>query len=102
VYGPIYDITREWKRPEWSQFRALLKGKYSGLINMSSFDSDFQSSFENSNRSYAHVSFGYETTAYLPMEVISKYERNNSTLRGNDKLASFISKVINQLMKKIY
>ncbi|MBZ4644665.1 MAG: hypothetical protein JG777_154 [Clostridia bacterium] len=96
------DITREWKRPEWSQFRALLKGKYSGLINMSSFDSDFQSSFENSNRSYAHVSFGYETTAYLPMEVISKYERNNSTLRGNDKLASFISKVINQLMKKIY
>lgn len=59
------------------------------------------SSFENSNRSYAHVSFSYETTVYLTMDVISKYEKNNSTLRGNDKLASFISKVIDQLMKKI-
>ena len=95
------DITREWKRPDWSQFKAILKGKYNGLINMSSFNSDFQSSFENSNRSYAHVSFGYETTVYLPMDVISKYERNNSTLRNNDKLAGFISKVIDQLMKKI-
>jgi len=68
---------------------------------MSSFDTDFQSNFENSNRSYAHVSFGYETTVYLPMDVISKYEKNNSTLRKNDKLAGFISKVIDQLTKKI-
>jgi hypothetical protein len=78
-----------------------LKGKYKGLIDMSSFEPDFQSNFENSKRSYAHVSFGYETTVYLPLDVISKYEKNNSTLRGNDKLASFISKVIDQLMKKI-
>jgi len=35
------------------------------------------------------------------MDVISKYEKNNSTLRGNDKLASFISRAIDQLMKKI-
>jgi hypothetical protein len=95
------DITREWKRPDWIQFKALLKGKYNGLIEMNSFDSNFQSSFENSNRSYAHVSFGYETTVYLPLDVISKYEKDNSTLRNSDKLAWFISNVINQLMKKI-
>ena len=48
-----------------------------------------------------HVSFGYETTVYLPLDAISKFEKNNSTIRGNDKLASFISKAIDQLMKKI-
>ena len=36
-----------------------------------------------------------------PLDVISKYERNNSTLRGNDKLAGFILRIINQLMNKI-
>lgn len=95
------DITHEWKKPEWPEFKSLLRNKYKGLIDMSSFDPGFQSNFENSNRSYAHVSFGYETTVYLPMDVISKYEKNNSTIRSNDKLASFISKVIDQLMKKI-
>ncbi len=95
------DITHEWKKSDWSQFKAILKGKYKDLIDMSSFDSDFKTSFENSNRSYAHVSFGYETTVYLPLDVISKYEKNNSTLRGNDKLASLISKVIDELMKKM-
>ncbi|OHW63385.1 hypothetical protein EUAN_02490 [Andreesenia angusta] len=95
------DITREWKRTDWSELRAFLKGKYNGLIDMNSFDSDFKNSFENSNRSYAHVSFGYETTAYISMDVVSEYEKNNSTLRGSDKLASFISKTIDQLMNKI-
>lgn len=95
------DITREWKKPDWSQFKSLLKGKYKGLIDMGSFEPSFKSSFESSNRSYVHVSFGYETTVYLPLDAISKFEKNNSTIRGNDKLASFISKAIDQLMKKI-
>jgi hypothetical protein len=95
------DITREWKKPEWQQLKDILKNKYKGLVDMSSFEPNFKSSFESSNRSYAHVSFGYETTVYLPLDIISKYEKNNSTLRGNDKLASFISKVIDELMKKI-
>ena len=94
------DITREWKKPDWPQLKDILKSKYMGLIDMSSFEPDFKSNFESSNRSYAHVSFGYETTVYLPSDVISKYEKNNSTLRGNDKLASFISRVIDELMKK--
>lgn len=68
---------------------------------MNSFEPNFKNKFENSNRSYAHVSFGYETTVYLSMDVISKYEKKNSTLRDNDKLASFITMVIDQLMKKI-
>ena len=94
------DITKEWKKPDWPQLKSLLKGKYKGLIDMNSFEPNFKNKFENSNRSYAHVSFGYETTVYLSMDVISKYEKKNSTLRDNDKLASFITMVIDQLMKK--
>lgn len=99
--GLFNDIAREWKKSDWPQFKTLLEEKYKGLIDMGSFEPDFKSSFESSNRSYAHVSFGYETTVYLPLDVIDKYETNNSTLRGNDKLASFIAKVIDQLLKKI-
>lgn len=95
------DITREWEKIDWPQLKSLLKDKYNGLIDMNSFDSNFKSSFENSNRSYVHVSFGYETTVYLTLDVIRKYEKNDSTLRGNDKLANFISKTIEQLMAKI-
>lgn len=95
------NITREWKRSEWSDFISLLSNEYKGLINMNDFYSNFQSNFENSNRSYVHVSFGYETTAYLPMDVITKYEKGNSTLRDNDRLANFINKVIEELIRKI-
>ena len=95
------DITKEWKKPDWHHFRTLLKDKYNGLIDMSIFNSNFQKSFVDSNRSYAHISFGYKTTVYLPMDVIAKYEKNNSTLRGNDRLASFILEILNQLIKKI-
>jgi hypothetical protein len=68
---------------------------------MNNFDTEFRSKFENSNRSYAHVSFGYETSVYIPMDIISKYEMNNSTLKNNDKLAKFIVKIITELMSKI-
>lgn len=95
------DITREWKKPDWPEFKGLLSKKYKGLIYMSSFEPEFISKFENSNRSYAHVSFGYETSVYFPMDIISKFEKNNSTLKNNDKLAKFIMKVIAELLKKI-
>ena len=101
MHRAFNDITREWKKPDWSQFKSLLKGKYKGLIDMGSFEPSFKSSFESSNRSMCMSSFGYETTVYLPLDAISKFEENNSTIRGNDKLASFISKASAQLMKKI-
>ena len=48
-----------------------------------------------------HVSFGYETSIYIPSSVIYKYEKNSSTLKGKDKLAEFISNIIDQIMNKI-
>lgn len=97
------DITREWDKTEWSVLKDLLTNKYSGLINIDTFNLNFLNNFENSNRSYVHVSFGYETTVYLPLNILNKFEKNNSTLtlKDNDKLAQFILKVINQIMKKI-
>jgi len=68
---------------------------------MNSFGASFSSNFENSNRSYVHVSFGYETSIYIPSSVIYKYEKNSSTLKGKDKLAEFISNIIDQIMNKI-
>lgn len=95
------DITKEWKRPDWPQFKSILNGKYKGLVDMDRFESSFKSKYENSNRSYTHVSFGFRTTVFLPLDVINIYEKNNSTIKGEDKLANFILNVIEQLINKI-
>lgn len=93
------DISKEWKKQDWNQLKQLLESKYNGLIDNNSFDNSFKNKFEESNRSYAHVSFGYETTVYLPLNIINKYEK--STNKENDKLAKFISKVISELISNI-
>ena len=95
------DITKEWKRPDWPQFKSILNGKYKGLVDMDRFESSFKSKYENSNRSYTHVSFGFRTTVFLPLDVINIYEKNNSTIKDEDKLANFILNVIEQLINKI-
>jgi hypothetical protein len=93
------DISKEWKRQDWDQLKQLLESKYNGLIDINSFNSSFRNKFEDSNRSYAHVSFGYETTVYLPLNIIKKYEKN--TNKNNDELAKFISKIITELISNI-
>ena len=95
------DIAREWKKAEWNDLKSLLKNRYSSLINMDTFEASFSSNFENSNRNYVHVSFGYETNIYIPSSVIYKYEKNSSTLKGKDKLAELVSNIIDLIMSKI-
>ncbi|HYE11114.1 MAG TPA: PD-(D/E)XK nuclease family protein [Patescibacteria group bacterium] len=99
--GLFDDISREWKRHEWDELRHLLLNKRKGLINENSFNEEFQAKFENSNRSYVHVSFGYETTIYIPMDIINKYEKQGSTEKGKDKLAILVSDIITSLTDKI-
>lgn len=93
------DISKEWKKQDWDKLKQMLESKYHGLIDTNSFSSSFKNKFEGSNRSYAHVSFGYETTVYLPLTIINKYE--NSTDKQNDKLAKFISQIITELISNI-
>ncbi|MEK4510070.1 hypothetical protein EJP82_20075 [Paenibacillus anaericanus] len=69
-----------------------------GAGNVNSFSASFAKQFENSNRSYAHVSFGYETTAYIPLDVIEKYEKTSSANKNGDRLAEFVSKLVLQLI----
>ncbi|CAH1205413.1 hypothetical protein PAECIP111893_02343 [Paenibacillus plantiphilus] len=95
------NITKQWKRHNWDELKQLFKTTYSGLIDVSSFDASFANHFEDSNRSYAQVSFGYETTAYIPLDVFNKFEKMSSTSRDGDRLAAFISKAVQQLIDTI-
>ncbi len=95
------DITKEWKRSQWDDLKQLFVSKYSGLIDVNSFNASFVKQFENSNRSYAHVSFGYETTVYIPLDIIERYEKSSSTNKHGDRLAEFVSEAVQQLIHKI-
>lgn len=95
------DITREWKRPNWEELKNILTHKYRGLIDLDSFNAAFQAKFENSNRGYAHVSFGFETTAFLPLDIIIKHEKLGSSKKGNDKLANLVLQIIFSSIQRI-
>ena len=95
------DISKEWKRPDWNELRRRLFIDYKGLINEDSFNINFKNKFEETNRSYAHVSFGYETIVYIPIGTVIKYEKKGSIEKGNDMLATFVNQVITTLIDKI-
>lgn len=88
------DISREWKRHEWDELKEILESKYNGLINNNNFNISFKDNFEDSNRSYVHVSFGYESTIYIPLEIAKKYEK--SIIKSNDNLSKFITDIISE------
>lgn len=95
------DISKRWNRKDWDQLKSLLKTEYVGLIDINRFNDAFKKRFEDCNRNYADVSFGYKTTIYLESEVINKFEKNNDIYKQNDELANFISKIIKELINKI-
>lgn len=93
------DISGEWKRKDWSELISILSTRYEGLIDLDSFRSAFGTSFEDSNRSYTHVSFGYETSVFLPLDVIKAYERGSD--KRSDYLAKYVMTIISDLIAKI-
>lgn len=95
------DITKEWNRDDWNELIATLTTKYSGLIDSEHFLEQFGAKFENSKRGYAHVSFGYETTVYIPFDTACKCERSGGTEKKQDKLAMLISETLDNLIGKI-
>ncbi|GAB6152894.1 hypothetical protein JCM17380_16440 [Desulfosporosinus burensis] len=95
------DISREWKKQDWNELKRILFTDYKGLIDEDSFNKDFKTKFEETKRSYAHVSFGYETTVYIPIETVKKYEKKGSIEKGNDMLATYVNQVITTLIDKI-
>ncbi|HAN20680.1 MAG TPA: hypothetical protein DCP51_03235 [Clostridiales bacterium] len=95
------DITKEWKRASWDELKNKLLNKYSGLVDKEEFNEGFISKFENSNRGYVHVSFGYEVTAYIPEKVFKQLERKGNSEKQNDKLAKFVNHVIDAIISKI-
>lgn len=60
-----------------------------------------QISFESSNRSYVHVSFGYEVTVYIPEKTFKHIERKGNSEKQQDKLAQFINHIIETMINKI-
>lgn len=95
------DISREWKRQNWEELKGIITSKYNGLINNDSFNAAFQNRFEDSNRGYAHVSFGFETTAFIPLDMIINYEKSGSPDKGNDQLAILVLQIINSLIQRV-
>ena len=95
------DITKEWKRSTWGELKKKLLTEYKGLVNKDEFEQGFASKFENSNRGYVHVSFGYEVTAYIPEKTFSQLERKGGCEKQDDRLARFINRVINTIIDEI-
>lgn len=95
------DISREWKRQNWEELKGIITSKYNGLINNDSFNAAFRNRFEDSNRGYAHVSFGFETTTFIPLDIIINYEKSGSPDKGNDQLALLVLQIINSLIQRV-
>ncbi|NLB82123.1 MAG: hypothetical protein GX800_11075 [Clostridiaceae bacterium] len=95
------DITKEWKRPTWNELKNKLLTEYKGLVDKDDFEQGFTSNFEDSKRGYVHVSFGYEVTAYIQEKTFRQLERKGSSEKQDDRLAQFISRVIDTIIDKI-
>lgn len=95
------DITKEWKRPTWGELQKKLLTQYKGLIDKDEFEQGFTSKFENTNRGYVHVSFGYKVTTYIPEKTFRQLERKGGSEKQDDRLALFINRVIYTIVDKI-
>ena len=95
------NITKEWKRSTWGELKKKLLTEYKGLVDNDEFEQGFASKFEDSNRGYVHVSFGYEVTAYIPEKTFRQLERKGGSEKQDDRLAQFINRVIDTIIDKI-
>lgn len=95
------DITKEWKRSTWDQLKNKLLTEYKGLIDKEEFEQGFANKFENTNRGYVHVSFGYEVTAYISEKTFKQFEQKGGVDKQDDQLAKFINRVIETMIDKI-
>ncbi|HMM31383.1 MAG TPA: hypothetical protein PKB13_06330, partial [Clostridia bacterium] len=72
-----------------------------GIVDKSEFEQGFLSKFENTNRGYVHVSFGYEVTVYIPEKIFRQIEQKGSADKKNDRLSQFTNRVIDKMIDKI-
>lgn len=95
-------VSREWKRDEWPKLKSLLMKEFDGIIDNDRFVERFNNNFEQSNRSYVHVSLGFWVTISIPYDAVCKKE-NVSSLGGKkkDALAELVNTIVSKVMNKI-
>jgi len=94
-------VSREWKLDEWPRLKTVLTKELDGIIDNDRFLDRFDVNFEQSNRSYVHVSLGFWITVSIPYDVVCKKE--NASLLGlkkKDALAELVNTLILKVINK--
>lgn len=95
-------VSREWGREEWGSLLRLLETEYTGAVNEAELRRKMVASFEESNRTYAHVSLGFEVAVRIPHAVIVAKELSSDvTAKQADMLAGFIHDTVIRLFHRV-
>ena len=97
----LFDDISGWQRSDWDKLKGKFIKDYKGIIDYTEFVKEFKFNFENSNRSYVHVSFGFEITTYIPYKDIQVIDKSSKTEKGKDKVAELVRNVIDEYLKMI-
>lgn len=95
-------VSYEWDRDDWPSLMELLTKTYKGIVDSEDVCQKFISNFEETKRTYVHVSLGFEVTVPIPYSVVVQKERESDVhLKSSDVLAVLLESIKAKMLHRV-